>query len=797
MANKALEDYTQYAKYARHNPEKERRETWNEQVDRVFEMHERQLGDKLDLIREDFEFAKKMVRKKKVLGSQRALQFGGDPILDKNAKIYNCTVSYVDRVDFFKECMYLLLCGCGVGFSVQTHHVAKLPKIVKRDKGEETFVIPDSIEGWADAIGVLMQSYFQDKRKFTMYDYDVDYASFSGKKVNFDYSLIREEGAQISWGGKAPGPRGLKNAIANIEKVLDRCLEDGFKTLRAIDAYDIIMHSSDAVLSGGIRRSATICLFSPDDDAMATAKTGDWFVKNPQRGRSNNSALLIRDETTKEQFAKLMESVKQFGEPGFVWADDKEALYNPCVEIGMRAYDEDGNSGFEFCNLCEINGRKATSEEEFLDMCKAAAVLGTIQATYDEFDYLSAASSKIVKKEALLGVSMTGMMDNPEVTFDPEIQRKGARLILKVNERIAKHLGINKCARATCVKPAGTTSCILGSASGVHPHHAKRYMRRVQANKLEFPVQHFASKNPIAVEESVWSNNNTDLVINFLCEVPDGAKTKNQISGIELLEYVKTTQQNWVEAGTRKDQPVAPWLRHNVSNTINVKEDEWDEVEAYIFRNRKWFAGISLIPAAGDLDYPQAPFVTVLNEKELVHEYGEGTVFASGLVVDGLKAFGDNLWSACDTALGIGEQLEEMVKPLEPLLPHKNGYNEKQWASKLAKYANELSSYHDNLEEYNNNDLKLDWVRRFMQFAERYSEGKLRKCSHMLKHVLVWKQWLDLSRTYVDIDWSAVKEESYDIDVSGLSGEACSGGACETGAIGAAIKEKKDKEKAS
>jgi ribonucleoside-triphosphate reductase len=795
MSIKALADYTQYSKYARYIPEKKRRETWHEQVERVADMHRKQLGDKLELIKDDFNFAIEMIKKKKILGSQRALQFGGKPILEKNAKIYNCSASYVDRVDFFKECMYLLLCGCGVGFSVQTQHVAKLPKLVKRDKGEETFVIPDSIEGWSDAIGVLMQSYFNDNRKFTMYDYKVDYASFSGKKVNFDYSLIRPEGATISWGGKAPGPKGLENAIKNIEFIIERCLENGHTYLRPIDAYDIIMHSSDAVISGGIRRSACICLFSPDDEEMATAKTGDWFIKNPQRGRSNNSAILIRNETTKEQFSKLMESVKEFGEPGFIWADSKETLFNPCCEISFYNYDDNGNSGWGFCNLTENNGRKATSEQEFLDMCRASAIIGTIQASYDTFDYLSDATRNIVKRDALLGVSVTGMMDNVDVLFNESIQRKAAKLILKINEDISEKIGINKCARSTCIKPAGSTSCILGSASGIHPHHSKRYMRRVQANKLEFPVQHFAKNNPNAVEESVWSNNNTDLVINFLCEVPDGVKTKNQISGIDLLEYVKSTQQNWVEYGTRKDIKQNEWLRHNVSNTINVKADEWDDVEAYIYRNRKWFAGISLIPAAGDLDYPQAPFVTVLSEKELVQEYGEGTVFASGLIVDGLKAFNNNLWAACDTALGIGEELVEMVEPKEPLLPHKNGYNNKEWAAKLASYAGEMASYHDNLEEYQINELKLDWVRRFKQFAERYSEGKLRKCSHMLKHVYVWKQWLDLKRTYVDVDWSTVEEEHYEIDVSGIGADACSGGACETGDIGAAIKEKETKAK--
>ena len=333
MSVKALAEYTQYSRYAKYNPELKRRETWNEQVERVFKMHETQLGeDKLSLIKEEFDFAKELVKKKMVLGSQRALQFGGSPILNKNAKIYNCTVSYVDRVDLFKECMYLLLCGCGVGFSVQTHHVNKLPNLVKRDKGEETFVIPDSIEGWSDAIGVLMQSYFDDQRDYKQYDYDVEYSSFSGKKINFDYSLIRPEGSAISWGGKAPGPEGLRNAINNIQSLIDDLLSKDEYRLRSIDAYDIIMHSSDAVISGGIRRSATICLFSPEDEEMAKAKTGDWFIKNPQRGRSNNSALLIRDETSKEQFSKLMKSVKEFGEPGFVWSDSKEALYNPCLD---------------------------------------------------------------------------------------------------------------------------------------------------------------------------------------------------------------------------------------------------------------------------------------------------------------------------------------------------------------------------------------------------------------------------------------------------------------------------------
>jgi ribonucleoside-diphosphate reductase alpha chain len=799
MSVKALADYTQYAKYARYLPEKKRRETWNEQVDRVFDMHEKHLGAKLELIREEFNFAKEMLKKKRILGSQRALQFGGNPILKHQAKIYNCSAAYVDKVDFFKECMYLLLCGCGVGFSVQKHHIAKLPTIKPRDKGKTTFVIPDSIEGWSDAIGVLMQSYFRSEEDYYVYDVKTTTQNYSGYEIEFDYSMIRPQGTPISWGGKAPGAEGLKNAITNITMLLDTILKERQETnLKPIEAYDIIMHTSDSVISGGIRRSACIALFSVDDEEMYKAKTGDWFIKNPQRGRSNNSAVLLRNGTTKEQFSKLMKSVKEFGEPGFIWTDSLETLFNPCSEISFYNYDENGNSGFGFCNLTEINGKKAKTEQDFYDACRASAILGTIQATYDSFNYLSKVTENIVKRDALLGVSITGMMDNPDIIFNEKIQQNGAKIVLDVNKEIAEKLGINPCVRATCVKPSGSASCILGTSSGIHPSHARRYLRRVQANKLEFPVQHFATLNPTAVEESVWSNNNTDLVITFLCEVPDGAKTKNQMNAIELLEHVKLSQQNWVEYGTRteRNDEISPWLRHNISNTISVGEQEWDIVENYIFQNRKWFAGISLLSGSGDLDYPQAPFVTILNEKELVQTYGQGTVFASGLIVDGLKAFNNNLWSACDTAIGIGEFLTEMVEPKEPLLPLKNGYTNKEWSVKLTEYAEQMTCFDDDFEQYQINTLKMDWVRRFKQFAERYCEGNLRKCSHMLKHVYVWKKWIDLKRDYVDIDWSTVEEDHYDIDVSELSGQACGGGACDISAsLSASIKEKTTKTK--
>lgn len=746
MSVKALQDYTFVSKYARYNPEKKRRETWSESVERVKNMHLR----KYPQIAEEIEWAFEQVRAKRVLGSQRALQFGGDPILKKHARIYNCISSYCDRIRFFQECFWLLLCGCGTGFSVQKHHVAKLPRfsrerrLPKKDLPRKVYVIPDSIEGWADALGVLLSSYFEDG----------PFPEYFNFNVVFDYSLIRPEGSPLaSSAGKAPGPKPLRRALEEIRTLLDRCLKNGQDRLRPIDAYDIIMHASDAVLSGGVRRSATICLFSPDDLEMVTAKTGNWRHENPQRGRSNNSVLLIRNETTKEQFAKLMSYVKECGEPGFIWADNREFLINPCGEIGMYAVDlETGLTGWQACNLCEINGRFCRSEEEFTIAARAAAIIGTCQAGYTDLGYLGPISKKILDREALLGVSITGMMDNPEILFDPKIQRRMAHLILEVNEEIAEKIGVNPCARATCVKPAGTTSCILGTASGIHAHHASRYIRRSQANWMEPPLQHFKKFNPLAVEKSVWSANGTDEVISFCIEVPKGAKTKNDIDALTLLEHVRLTQKNWVSAGIRKDRCTADWLTHNVSNTITVRDDEWGVVTDFIYDNRRYFAGISLLPITGDKDYPQAPFTAIYSPKELVFMYGDASIFSSGLIVDGLHAFSDNLWRACDCVLGLGEPLKEPEDT--------NGTIKLSVAKEWKQY-----------------ELQKDWVRRAEQFADRYFGGDVKKMTYCLKDVGNYHYWVALKREYQDVDYTSMIEEE---DVTKLQATvACAGGACD------------------
>jgi len=742
MSVKSLQDYIFASKYSRFLPDKKRRETYEEAVERVIDMHREHFArrgvdveDLLDCVREG-------MLERRVLGSQRALQFGGIPILDKHARIYNCTTSYCDRPRFFQEALWLLLCGCGVGFSVQWHHIAKLPDVQSPAGEHAVFTIPDNIEGWADALGVLLSSFFVDEQPFPEY---------AGKQVTFEYSRIRPKGSSISCGvGRAPGPEPLKRSLELIRGILERVTADGCDRLRPIDAYDVLMHASDAVLSGGVRRSATICLFSPDDDEMATAKTGNWFNENPQRARSNNSALLLRGETTHAQFAKLMQSVREFGEPGFLWADHPDITYNPCAEIGLLPRI-DGISGWAFCNLSEINMGLASSEEEFAKAARIASIIGTLQADYSDFDYLGETSTRIARREALLGVSMTGMMERPDIAFDPDLQQRMAKIVLDTNAEVARRIGLNPAARATCVKPSGTSSCLLGVSSGIHPHHARRYFRRAQANEDEPIVAFFQEHNTLAVERSVWNPNGTDVVLTFCVEASDAARTKREISAVELLEHVKLTKANWIDAGRRIDACVEPWLSHNVSNTITVRDREWDSVTDFIYDNRDYFAGISLLPDGGDLDYPQAPFVEVWTADEIVDYYGVGAIMSSGLIVDGLHAFDDNLWEACDAALGRGESL---TFPDIDSMP--------------ARVREAVQRVLDD---------RRDWVRRAHKFARNYFGDDALRMTRCLKRVHSCKLWEDLQRVYTCVDYRKLIEDEDNTVLEQTI--ACGGGACD------------------
>ena len=745
MSLKALSEYTFASRYARYDSKLKRRETWHEAIERVKNMH----LFKYPMAAEDINWAFEHVHNKVALGSQRALQFGGDPILKRNAKIYNCISSYCDRPRFFQECMWLLLNGCGTGFSVQLHHVNKLPNfhISKSNDLSEVkiYKIDDSIEGWSDALGVLIASYMPHH----------EFSEYYGKKVVFDYSAIRPKGSALSYGvGKAPGHEPLEKALEKVRDLINKTIDSGNKKLKTIDAYDIVMHSSDAVLSGGVRRSATLAMFSVNDELMLNSKTGNWYYENPQRARSNNSALLLKNNTGRDEYHKLFESTRQYGEPGIIWSHNTEQLFNPCVEISLYGYDEQGNSGWQACNLSTINGSKLNTKDNFAIGAKVAAIIGTLQAGYTDFAYLGSVSESIIRKEALLGVSMTGIMDHPDITLNKDNLREMAGLVLETNEKIANKIGINIASRATCVKPEGTASCLLGTSSGIHPAHAKKYIRRVQSNAMETPIQYFKMFNPDAVEKSVWSANGTDEVISFLIEMPDGVITKESMDAVGLLEKVKLVQENWVDAGKRLEKCVQPWLSHNVSNTINVKAEEWPAVEEFIYTNRESFAGISLLPATGDLDYPQAPFTKVLTAQELVGKYGDGVLFCSGLIVDGLHAFESNLWKACDSLIGN----YQVVKPEDLIVVNDNN---------MEKYLHDMKMYL----------LQKDWIRRAKQFADRYVQGNLKELTYLLKDVSNNKFWQDLNRVYQDVSWEQMIEQEDNTKLAETV--ACAGGKCE------------------
>jgi ribonucleotide reductase class II len=999
MSVNELKKYILKSKYARHNRVLKRRETYGEAVGRVRDMMLTKYPQAADEVR----WAYDEVEKETALGSQRAMQFGGTPILVKNERIFNCTSTYADRLRFFQETFFLLLCGCGTGFSVQKHHVAKLPEFSNSRYNEDsftnrflascyraskTFVVPDTIEGWADALGVLISSYFLGG----------PFPEYEGVDVVFDFSLIRSKGSPLSSGaGRAPGPEPLKRALIKIQSLLNRCLAAGQARLRPIDVYDIVMHASDAVLAGGVRRSATICVFSPDDYDMATAKIGNWMAENPQRARSNNSALLVRNATSYDVFKELIEYVKHFGEPGVLWADSTEWMTNPCSEVsfwprltlnddeeyrndvlsgykgpigyddatghetvsgwqmcvagdtklitrdgieniedavgkeieiwngeewskvipfetgrdrklyrvtfgdgsfldatdnhrflvadrlnsryrevqtkdllshskyplhiprsnvvydgcggkheeyayeygficgdgncridhsprsslfgvkmklplrgtrgeihrkkgcavehqnitftgidrelslrvkyhlipkeifswdydsiirfvsgladadgsrqanGFRIYGPEGrmrdlqllltkvgiNSSVNFmspeghktnkavrktamwyvqipnpaalrcyrlgitsgsepkfkgkhqiirsvrelpgthttycltepnkhqcvfnnaltlqCNLTTINGNKVRTPEDFYHACRVAATIGTLQAGFTDFPYLGKITEEIVRKEALLGVSITSVMSNPGVLLDPEVLRKGAQIVLDTNEEIAKLIGINPAARATCMKPEGTGTLMLGSLGcGAHGWPFLKGIKNVQANVDEPIYNWFKQFNPEACERSVWCQNGSTDVISFPIEAPPTAVLESDHTAVEFLGIVKTIYENWVVPGKRPERCTQEWLHHSVSNTVKVQDHEWSDVVRYIYDNRKSFAGISLLPACGDRDYEQAPNIGVYSLEELRSSYGEETVdFVCKYLDELLEAFNGNLFAAC------------------------------------------------------------------------------------------------------------------------------------------------------
>jgi ribonucleoside-diphosphate reductase alpha chain len=577
ISNKILSEITVYMKYAKYRPELQRRETWEELVTRNMEMHIKKYPQLEQEIRDNYKF----VYDKKCLPSMRSMQFAGKPIEMSPNRIYNCAFAPIDDWRVFSEIMFLLLGGTGVGYSVQKHHVDALPEIRKPNADKtRRFLIGDSIEGWADSISVLVKAYF-----------------FGGSKPTFDFRDIRAKGARlITSGGKAPGPQPLKECLIKLEGILD-AKKDGDK-LTPLEVHDMVCHIADAVLAGGIRRAALISLFSANDEQMISCKSGAWWETNPQRGRANNSAVLMRHKITKEYFLDLWKRIEASGagEPGIYLSNDKDWGTNPCCEIALRP--------FQFCNLCEVNVSDVVDQDDLNARVKAASFIGTLQAGYTDFHYLRPIWQRTTEKDALIGVSMTGIGSGAVLKMD---MKEAAKVVKVENKRLAEVMGINPSARTTTVKPAGTTSLTLGTSSGIHAWHNDYYIRRVRVGKNEAIYSHLLVNHPELVEDEYFRPHDT-AVIGIPQKAPSDAIFRTE-SPIQLLERVKKVHGEWIKPGHRTGNN-----SHNVSATISIREHEWKAVGEWMWDNKEYYNGLSVLPYDGG-SYIQAPFEDCTKEK--------------------------------------------------------------------------------------------------------------------------------------------------------------------------------------
>jgi ribonucleoside-triphosphate reductase len=575
LENKILSEVTSFMKYAKHNPQENRRETWRELVDRNKNMH----LEKFPALRDEIEATYQFVYDKKILPSMRSLQFAGKPIQINNARLYNCCFLPIDHPDAFSEVMFLLLSGTGVGYSVQRAHIEKLPEVMKPTKTRR-YLVGDSIEGWADAVKVLVSAYLRGKAL-----------------PMFDFSDVRRKGARlITSGGKAPGPEPLKDALHNIQKMFDR--KSNGEQLTSLEVHDMLCFIADAVLSGGIRRSAMISLFDLDDDEMLTCKFGNWWETNPQRGRANNSAVILRHKIEKDVFLDLWKKIEMSGsgEPGFFFTNDTNWGLNPCAEISLRS--------FQFCNLTTINAGDITDQADFNARAKAAAFIGTLQASYTNFHYLRDIWKRTTEKEALLGVSMTGIASGNVLALD---MKEAANMVKEENARVAELIGIKKAARTTTVKPEGTSSLVLGTSSGIHAWHNDFYIRRIRVGKNESIYKYLVENHPEIIEDEFFKPHQ-QAVISVPQRAPEGAVTRQE-TALDLLTRVAKVWKEWVKPGHRSGTN-----KNNVSTTVTIKPGEWEDVGEWMWSNRENFTALSVLPFS-DHSYIQAPFTDCTKEE--------------------------------------------------------------------------------------------------------------------------------------------------------------------------------------
>ncbi len=573
-----LSDLVVYTKYARHLPDKNRRETFEEVVCRV----ETFWKEMYPVLSEDITHHFKQVYAKRVLPSMRTMQFAGPPLASNHIRGYNCGFTQVRRVRDFSDIFYLLLCGTGVGYSVQKHHVDSLPTL-HQPTGECVEVVPDTIEGWAQTIRVLLEAY----------------TTLGAPAPVFDFSQVRPRGAKISSGGWSPGPEPLAHALAEIRSLLDASLSEGRDRLRPIDAHDIICLASDAVRSGGVRRSALIALFSPDDEEMLTCKNWENVEHRPHRYRANNSAVFKRDEVTEEQFRAIWKVAHESraGEPGIFLVNAEDSGTNPCAEISLNPN--------QFCNLTEIDASYPHTQETLNAAAEAASFIGTLQASLTKFKYISQEWRTTTESEALLGVSMTGIASGNVDSLDlPEAVER----IRQVNVSTAAALGINPAARLTCVKPSGTTSIVLGCSSGIHAWHAPHYIRRVRL-RVDEPVAVYLKEHHPEIIEIDDEKPDQDIIVAVPIKAPRGAKFRTEDNLTSMLPRLERIYRDWVLPGHVSGED-----RHNISCTLTVRDEEWADVLDWLWEKRDVYSGVTVYPAY-DANYNQAPFEDITEEE--------------------------------------------------------------------------------------------------------------------------------------------------------------------------------------
>jgi len=724
-----------YSDYLKWDPLLGRYETWEEACDKVLDTHRMKYGDTVEPLLEEIADA---YYQKAFLSSQRNLQFRGELILRNNAKLYNCCTTYAYAPDVFNKGFFVLLSGTGLGVSLKQKFVRQLPVLHRRSGEVKSFTIPDSIEGWAESVKVLISSYCTHP---SLYQHYFRY------QVKFDYSEIRPAGAMISGGFRAPGHEGLKQSLERIEVLLNQAVGTRDQVpFKSILVYDVFMHLSDAVLSGGVRRSAMNIIMDLDDKELLHAKTGNWRQTHPWRARSNNSVGLLRHSFDHQTFEELVSINDGDNDLGFVFMSQEDEVFNPCYEIGFNFYEQIVNRDeavFQFCNLNELNASACVdvddnfSAESFFSLCRKAAILGTLQAGFTDFPYLGEQTERIVRGEALLGISITGWMTRPEL-FNEEILKRGATIVKQTNGEVARLIGINPAARTTTVKPSGNASVILKTASGIHPEHARRYFRIMQLNKDSETAKYLSSHYPEMLEDSLWSNTHSDYVVYVPCENDQKVILKSEMQGVKHLKLIELVQNSWVASGKTPEHCYNPLTNHNVSNTVII--DDAEAVVNYVFEHQDNFSAVSFLSVYGDKDYAQAPFTSVLSTDELVKNYGDAAIFMSGLIVDGLHYFHNDLWSAvrhaCDPDLRLTGTREDYL-------------------------------------------LKKDWIRRVRKFSNNYFDGDLMTTIYCMKNVHLWHKWVKIQRNFKLPDFVSILEEPEFTDIATTSAIACNGGSCE------------------